>query len=103
MQRLLQASARHAQTRDLARLTGVQQRTFASLAAHSLAEPKLPPFAHEPAAYNGPSKQEVMDLRKRHLNPGVCCMTPPEHAYTDGVTHRNLALQPLWPGTKTRS
>lgn len=51
-------------------LAGLQQRTQASLAARELSEPKLPPFDHEPAQYTGPSKQEVIDLRKKHLNPG---------------------------------
>ena len=51
-------------------LPGLQQRSQASLAARELTQPELPPFAHEPVQYTGPSKQEVIDLRKRYLNPG---------------------------------
>ena len=51
-------------------LAGQQQRSQASLAARNIAEPALPAFDHEPAQYIGPSKQEVIDLRKKHLNPG---------------------------------
>ena len=51
-------------------LAGLQQRSQASLAARDTAEPTLPAFDHEPAKYTGPSKQEVIDLRKKHLNPG---------------------------------
>ncbi len=51
-------------------LAGLQQRSQASLAARDIAEPTLPAFDHEPAQYTGPSKQEVIDLRKKHLNPG---------------------------------
>lgn len=51
-------------------LAGLQQRTQASLAAREVTQPELPPFDHEPVQYTGPSKQEVIDLRKRYLNPG---------------------------------
>jgi len=33
--------------------------------------PELPPFEHQPRAYSGPSKDEVMELRKRHLTPAL--------------------------------
>ena len=56
-------------TRAHRQLAGLQ-RTQASLAARDLSEPKLPTFDHEPAKYLGPSKQEVIDLRRKHLNPG---------------------------------
>ncbi|KAL0044133.1 hypothetical protein WJX82_011716 [Trebouxia sp. C0006] len=52
-------------------LAGLQQRSQASLAARDTAEPTLPAFDHEPAKYTGPSKQEVIDLRKKHLNPAI--------------------------------
>lgn len=51
-------------------LAGLQQRTQESLAAGGVTQPELPPFDHEPVQYTGPSKQEVIDLRKRYLNPG---------------------------------
>lgn len=51
-------------------LAGLRQRTQASLAASDVTQPELPPFDHEPVQYTGPSKQEVIDLRKRYLNPG---------------------------------
>ena len=31
--------------------------------------PALPHFAHTPAPYDGPPKEEVLALRKRFLNP----------------------------------
>lgn len=33
--------------------------------------PTLPPFDHEPAAYSGPSADEVLATRKQFLNPGI--------------------------------
>ena len=48
----------------------LQQRTQASLAARDVTQPELPPFDHKPVQYAGPSKQKVIDLRKRYLNPG---------------------------------
>src|SRR4051795_10400936 len=33
--------------------------------------PQLPPFDHQPAKYDGPSKDEVAALRKEYLNPGI--------------------------------
>src|SRR5947208_8588806 len=33
--------------------------------------PDLPPFAHQPAKYNGLSADEVMHLRKQFMNPGI--------------------------------
>ena len=35
-------------------------------------EPRLPPFNHTPAPYQGPSKEEVYALRKQYLSPGGC-------------------------------
>ncbi len=32
---------------------------------------ELPPFAHEPVPYSGPSKAEVLALRKQYLSPGI--------------------------------
>lgn len=55
-------------------VAGLHQRTQASLAARDIAEPRLPAFDHEPAQYTGPSKQEVIDIRKKHLNPGGSTM-----------------------------
>ena len=50
-------------------LAGMQQRMQASL-ARDVTQPELPSFDHEPVQYTGPSKQEVIELRKRYLNPG---------------------------------
>src|SRR5438067_2170581 len=33
--------------------------------------PELPPFPHQPAAYKGPSADEVLLLRREFLNPGI--------------------------------
>lgn len=33
--------------------------------------PTLPPFAHQPKPYTGPSPEEVLKLRKQFLNPGI--------------------------------
>lgn len=34
-------------------------------------KPELPPFQHQPAAYQGPSADEVLRTRKEFLNPGI--------------------------------
>ena len=33
--------------------------------------PQLPPTTHRPRRYEGPSKQEVADLRREFLNPAI--------------------------------
>src|SRR5262249_57755890 len=33
--------------------------------------PELPPFDYQPQPYHGPSVEEVLDLRRRFLNPGL--------------------------------
>jgi alanine-glyoxylate transaminase/(R)-3-amino-2-methylpropionate-pyruvate transaminase len=33
--------------------------------------PELPPFAHTPHKYAGPSPDEILKLRKEYLNPGI--------------------------------
>ena len=33
--------------------------------------PALPPCDHQPAPYTGPSREEVLALRRQHVNPGV--------------------------------
>src|SRR5476649_1157105 len=33
--------------------------------------PELPPFAHQPQPYHGPSSDEVLRLRRQFLNPGI--------------------------------
>lgn len=33
--------------------------------------PELPPFAHTPKPYTGPSADEVLQLRRQYLNPGI--------------------------------
>ena len=48
----------------------LQLRTQASLAARDVTQPELPTFDYEPVQYTGPSKQKVIELRKKYLNPG---------------------------------
>ncbi len=36
-----------------------------------LKTPELPPFAHQPAAYSGPSLDDVLATRREFLNPGI--------------------------------
>lgn len=56
-------------------------RAFASQPASALHEkppPQLPPFSYEPQPYTGPSKEEVLSLRKKYLSPckGLLGHTP---------------------------
>jgi alanine-glyoxylate transaminase/(R)-3-amino-2-methylpropionate-pyruvate transaminase len=47
-------------------------RAFASQPATALHEkppPLLPPFSYQPQPYTGPSKEEVLSLRKKYLSP----------------------------------
>ena len=37
----------------------------------TLAPPTMPPFAHVPRPYDGPSRAEVLAMRQAHVNPGV--------------------------------
>jgi len=48
-----------------------QLRTYAShpAAAHEKAPPQMPPFDYQPQPYVGPSKEEVLALRKKFLSP----------------------------------
>lgn len=50
-----------------------QWRSLAGQAAPADAAegPALPPCDFTPPAYTGPSKEEVLALRKAHLNPGA--------------------------------
>ena len=43
---------------------------YASLAARQPSEPQLPPCDYQPRPYDGPSKPEVLALRKKYLSPG---------------------------------
>lgn len=48
----------------------------ASLVARSMSSKpdsvaQLPPFDYDPPPYDGPSKEEVIALRKQYLNPGT--------------------------------
>lgn len=56
-----------------AALVGEQWRSYSSQAApaESGEGPALPPFDYQPPAWTGPSKEEVLRLRKAHLNPGA--------------------------------
>ena len=44
---------------------------MASMPAAAPQEPQLPPFRHEPHPYTGPSKADVLAMRKQHLSPGA--------------------------------
>ena len=59
---------------QLASLLGGQRRPQSSQAAPAdTAEgPALPPFDFTPPPYTGPPKEEVLALRKQHLNPSEC-------------------------------
>ncbi|KAI7843702.1 hypothetical protein COHA_002601 [Chlorella ohadii] len=56
-----------------AALIGEQWRSQSSQAApaDSAEGPVLPPFDYQPPAWTGPSKEEVLRLRKEHLNPAI--------------------------------
>ena len=41
------------------------------MATISQSLPQLPPTSHQPRRYDGPSKQEVADLRREFLNPAI--------------------------------
>ena len=48
-------------------------REFASVPEEAVLNsrgPRMPAFDYSPPEYNGPSKQEVLRLRKHHLSPG---------------------------------
>lgn len=47
-------------------------RSFASQSAaqHDKPLPQMPSFNYNPAPYTGPSKEEVIALRKKYLSPG---------------------------------
>ena len=36
-----------------------------------MSAPQLPPYSHQPRPYTGPSREEVMALRKQHLSPVI--------------------------------
>lgn len=49
----------------------VGMRAFAAMPQAVDLNSKLPDFDYTPPAYTGASKEEVMDMRKQYLNPGV--------------------------------
>jgi hypothetical protein len=57
----------------LATLTVLKPWRAFSAQAQSL--PTMPPFNHVPTPYKGPSKQEVIALRKKYLSPGAFNMS----------------------------
>lgn len=85
------------------RLAGLLQRSQASLAARQVSQPELPPFAHEPMQYRGPSKQDVIDLRKRYLNPGGLGHKDSLHKQGKRPLSAFLVVQQFLPGTKIQS
>lgn len=46
-------------------------RGLVSLPAEAAAAPQLPPCDYAPPPYQGPSKEEVLSLRKQYLSPGA--------------------------------
>ena len=67
------------------------QRAFASLPIAEPQEPQLPPFDHIPAPYDGPSRDEVLALRKQYLSPGA-----PAHCLH---MHPSTTALPCIPGS----
>lgn len=51
--------------------------------AHEKAPPQLPPYDYKPRPYTGPSKEEVLALRKQYLSPCRWCQTHTSPAHTD--------------------
>lgn len=82
---------------------GLQQRTQASLAARDATQPELPPFDHEPVQYTGPSKQNVIELRKRYLNPGEAAHVKAFQLLAREALKRAPGVQQFLLGTKTQS
>lgn len=58
--------------------------------------PRLPETTHEPAPYDGPSRAEVLELRRRYLTPGLVTM------YRDPVLIAQGAMQYVWDETGKR-
>lgn len=81
----------------------LQQRTQASLAARDVTQPDLPPFDHVPVQYTGPSKQEVMELRRKYLNPGEAGHRVAFQLLAREALKRVPGVQQFLLGTKTQS
>jgi alanine-glyoxylate transaminase/(R)-3-amino-2-methylpropionate-pyruvate transaminase len=62
----------------------------------STATPTLPAFSHTPRPYTGPSKAEVLALRKEHLSPAIL------HYYKDPVMIVEGKMQYLFDETGRR-
>ena len=58
--------------------------------------PTLPPCGHQPRAYSGPSRAEVLDKRKRFLNPAIF------HFYKEPVMVVEGSMQYVWDETGRR-
>lgn len=58
--------------------------------------PTLPPYAHTPRAYDGPSKAEVLELRKRYLSPSLLTY------YRDPIMIVEGKMQYVWDETGKR-
>src|SRR5690606_6079460 len=53
----------------------------------------LPISPHTPAAYDGPDKQRILQLRREYLNPGIF------HFYKDPICIVEGRMQYLWDET----
>jgi len=60
------------------------------------AGPSLPPCEHTPAAYDGPTKQEILALRREYLNPGLFVY------YKEPICVVEGHMQYLWDETGKR-
>ncbi len=58
--------------------------------------PRLPDTSLEPAPYDGPSRDEVLELRRRYLTPGLVTM------YREPVLITQGAMQYVWDETGRR-
>ena len=73
---IMRRVSKHCLRQGLSRLAllgpseGSVSNGYASLAARQPSEPQLPPCDYQPRPYNGPSKPEVLAMRKKYLSPG---------------------------------
>ena len=65
---------------------------------------EMPPFAYRPAPYQGPSREEVLALRRAHVNPAVFTLYREPLMIVDGrmqylfdETGRRYLASTHWP------
>ncbi|XP_076449217.1 alanine--glyoxylate aminotransferase 2, mitochondrial-like [Babylonia areolata] len=74
----------------------MQQPALAAASSTASGLPQLPPCDFEPQPHQGPSKQEVLQLRKEHLVPGILTF------YKDPLYVHQGYMQYLWDTRGTR-